>query len=143
MYIFVQVIDDSDAITIFEIAEPVVVEVKPGFVNQISEQLINDPKNCDILKEIQNGDLQIMSKNIISMTSLLNSAGTAETSSKIKDIFSYKRQSCHLNIQKNVRVQKERKNTRSVSEIRTRSVVRSVFLYRRSGCRLKVFASLL
>lgn len=35
-------------------------------------------------------------------------------------------------IQKNVRVQKERKNTRSVSEIRTRSVVRSVVLYRRS-----------
>ena len=53
LYIFVQVIDDSDAITVFEIPEPVVVEVKPGFVDELSQQLLNNPENSNFLKEIK------------------------------------------------------------------------------------------
>ncbi|CAF1093640.1 unnamed protein product, partial [Brachionus calyciflorus] len=88
LYIFIQIFDDLDAITVFEIPEPVIVEVDMKFFESIVNPILNDPISFDLLKEIRTGDLNVASKNIISMTSILNDAPLdIEKKKQIKILF--------------------------------------------------------
>lgn len=88
LYIFVQIIDDSDAITIYEIEKPVVVQVRHDVLSQLSNQLANDPENSEFFKQIKYGNLQQASTNMISMSMLLKEQPNNEQDNyKIKDLF--------------------------------------------------------
>ncbi|RNA19749.1 polycystic kidney disease 1-like 2 [Brachionus plicatilis] len=88
MHLFVQIIDDSDAITIYEIENPVVVEVRQDILLGLTNQLVNDPENSEFFKQIKSGDLHQASANIISMSLLLREqTENAENNQKIKDLF--------------------------------------------------------
>ena len=70
--LFVQIIDDADAITVYEI--PTLVAVLP-IANQTQEieyEVINGLNGTEFTQSLSTGDLQICAKNIISFTSMLN-----------------------------------------------------------------------
>lgn len=70
--IFVQVIDDSDAITVFEVPGELVVEPKEGITEEYTNELLNGLKNSVFVKDLFSGDLQLAAKNIISFVSIIN-----------------------------------------------------------------------
>lgn len=88
LYIFVQIIDDSDAITIYNIEKPIVVEVRQDILSQLSDQLVNDPENSEFFNQIKYGDLQQSSTSMISMSMLLKEQPDNDQDNyKIKDLF--------------------------------------------------------
>lgn len=86
-----QIIDDDDAITVFDIPNKVIVEPKDGTVDLFVNELLTDSANSAFVSDISNGDLQLVAKNIISFTSLLNSdsnnGSNESTRLQIKDMF--------------------------------------------------------
>ena len=91
LFLFVQIIDDSDAITIFDLKNPITVKPRPDYLANVSKQLLDNPENSSFLKMLKNADLQQSSRNIISISSMLNDQNSNTTSSqdaeKIKNIF--------------------------------------------------------
>ncbi|CAF0988120.1 unnamed protein product, partial [Brachionus calyciflorus] len=72
LFVFVQVIDDSDGITIYEIPQIITVELMSGFLNDFSNQILNNPEQSNFLNDIKNGNLQDSSSSLISINSLIN-----------------------------------------------------------------------
>ena len=70
--LFVQIIDDADAIAVYEIPTLVTVIPIPDQIEQIKYEVINGLNGTNITQSLSTGDLQICAKNIISFTSMLN-----------------------------------------------------------------------
>lgn len=73
--LFVQVIDDLDAITVFTIPEKVTCLIKNGTIELVSEELLLKIAKSDFTKELFSGNSQLVAINIISFTSILNNPG--------------------------------------------------------------------
>ena len=82
--IFVQVIDDSDAIASFNITTPVIVRPTNDSVGDLTASILSGDPDSGILKEIDSGDLQNMARNIISLTSIINTQSLNETDLETK-----------------------------------------------------------
>lgn len=79
--LFVQVIDDADAITVFEIPGYLTVEPKEGITEGFAVELLNDQADSGFVKDLLSGDLQLAAKNIICYTSILNGQDDSSNSS--------------------------------------------------------------
>ena len=82
--LFVQIIDDSNAISIYYIAEEIKVVPLPSFVDGIMSDLISGKENSDFIRQLKSNDLQIVSRNIIAFTSLLNKLSSSNDSISVK-----------------------------------------------------------
>ena len=72
MYLIVNVIDDSGGATVYEI--PTVVNVYPNdqLADQIANSLFDTTQSSPFLLDINSGNLNLVSKNVISLTSVFN-----------------------------------------------------------------------
>lgn len=70
--IFVQVIDDLDSIGAFVIPNQIVVEPKAGIADKFTNELLSGTVDSNFMRDLNSGDIQLTSKNIISLASLLN-----------------------------------------------------------------------
>ena len=73
--IFVQIIDDCDAITVYNIPYKITVQPKPGLLEDVTSQLLGNQMSASspFFKDLLSGDLNLCAKNIISMQSIANS----------------------------------------------------------------------
>ena len=85
--LFVQIIDDADAIAVYEIPTLVTVLPVANQTQEIEYEIINGLTSSQFTQSLSTGDLQICAKNIISFTSMLN----FETNLTVSIFFSVKR----------------------------------------------------
>ena len=85
MYLIVNVIDDSGGATVYEIPTPVNVYPNDKFADDIANSLMDTTQSSPFLLDINSGNLNLVAKNVISLTSVFNvqslGAATATTGS--------------------------------------------------------------
>jgi hypothetical protein len=72
-YIFVNIIDDSNGIAVFTIDTPVVVTPNDALVSQLLDSLLSSSDvSSQFMLNLNSGNLNLISKNIIGLSSVLN-----------------------------------------------------------------------
>jgi hypothetical protein len=84
--LFVQIIDDDDAIAVYNIPIPVTVRPQEAYISQIEDEIISGNGQSDFYNFLVSDDLQICSRSIISFTSMLN----FQTGLTVRPRFKYK-----------------------------------------------------
>jgi hypothetical protein len=73
LYLFVQIFDDSDAITVFSITTPVVVEVNSTLAENLALDVLSSTSGTSsILADLANSDLKSSVNTILTITSMIN-----------------------------------------------------------------------
>ena len=67
-----QIIDDSDAITVYNIPGFVICKPSDGLIVDITEEILNNGNVSGFAESLKSGNLQIVSENIIAFTSIIN-----------------------------------------------------------------------
>lgn len=70
--LFVQIMDELDAITVYIIPTQIISEMKNGFLDALSKEVLLGSENSNFSIELFSGEFQQVAKNIISFTSILN-----------------------------------------------------------------------
>lgn len=70
--LFVQIIDDSDGIIVYNIPGKIICELRDGFIAGVTEEILNNGGGSAFVKDLNSGNLQTVSKNIIAFTSIIN-----------------------------------------------------------------------
>ena len=71
--IFVNIIDDSDGVVIYNIAQSVIVLPNDNLVTSLINSITNNDQSNQFLKELNSGNLNLVTKNIIALSSVFNS----------------------------------------------------------------------
>jgi hypothetical protein len=79
-YIFVNIIDDSNGITVFTIETPVVVTPNDALVTQLLDSLSSSDMSSQFMLNLNSGNLNLITKNIIGLSSVLNAQQMTSTS---------------------------------------------------------------
>lgn len=88
LYLFVQVFDDSDSYTKYELANPVVVKIDQALVEEAMNGILNDPANFkDNLLSL---DADAAANTLIIFSHILNEQARSNDSSNSSVTFNYK-----------------------------------------------------
>ena len=72
IYLFVNIIDDSDGATVYQISNPVIVEPNDALVGDLAISILTNDPNSQILTDLNSGDLNVVAKNVIALATVLN-----------------------------------------------------------------------
>lgn len=86
IYVFVQIFDDSESMTVFNLEMPIVVKTNPVLANSLMDSLLTNDPNSTLASKILTGDLHTSASNIVSFAALLNNP-VENSSAVILDIF--------------------------------------------------------
>ena len=75
--LFVQIIDDGDGITVYDINEDIFVYPNSAESNKLVDDVLNNP-NSSYLNTLQTGNLQSIGQQMSSFTSTLNMVASAD-----------------------------------------------------------------
>lgn len=81
IYLFVNVIDDSFGTTVFTITTPVNVFPDYQLANSLAASISNNDPNSPILQALNSGNLNIIAKNVIALTTVFNIQSSSNSSS--------------------------------------------------------------
>lgn len=83
LYIYVNIIDNDNGVTTFQIATPVQVDPDMGVLNSVIQQL-SDPTNTGTINNVlASGNSQLATSVLLSVASLLNSVTYSSASSNL------------------------------------------------------------
>ena len=78
---FVNIIDDTDGTTVYNIPTPVIVTPNNNLASSLADSISNSDPNCQFLVELNSGNLNVVSKNVIALTTVFNIQSNSPTSS--------------------------------------------------------------
>ena len=77
--LFVNIIDDTNGITVYNILKPVVVLPNDNLVENLVDSIASNDENNQFIIEVNSGNLNLVSKNIIALTSIFNAQSSLST----------------------------------------------------------------
>ena len=81
LYLFVNIVDDSDGTTVYNIPTPVVVTANDNLADSLAQSITSNDPNCPFLIDLNSGNLNLVSKNVIALTSVFNIQSSSSNSS--------------------------------------------------------------
>ncbi len=72
IYLIVNVIDDTDGTTVYNILDPVIVLPNSDLANDLAQAIFNNDPNCQALIELNSGNLNLIAKNVIALSTVFN-----------------------------------------------------------------------
>ena len=86
IYLFVNIIDDTQGTTVFQLSTPVTVKPNDQLANSLAESISsNQDAGSPLILELNSGNLNLVSKNVIALSTVFNiqSAASNSTSSSV------------------------------------------------------------
>jgi hypothetical protein len=84
LYLFVNIIDDTYGVTVYNITQPVTVMPNDNLANNLAASIASNDPNSPFLQDLNSGNLNLVAKNVIALSSVFNiqslSTSTATTS---------------------------------------------------------------
>ena len=83
IYLSVNVIDDTEGLTFYQIESPIIVTPNNDLASSISNSMLTNDPSSQIVSQMNSHNLNLVSKSVISMSTVLNveSSGTNSSSS--------------------------------------------------------------
>ena len=81
LYLFVNIIDDTNGITVYNIRQPVVVLPNDNLVTSLIDAISSDDQTNQFLMELNSGNLNLVTKNIIALSSVFNTQSSSSYAS--------------------------------------------------------------
>ena len=72
IYIFVNIIDNNDGVTIYTISKPIVVTSNENFLDELAANLASNNPSLPLLQELNSQNLNLIAKNVIAVAGELN-----------------------------------------------------------------------
>ena len=85
LYLFVNIIDDTYGVTVYNITQPVTVMPNDNLANNLAASIASNDPNSPFLQDLNSGNLNLVAKNVIALSSVFNiqSLSTSSTSASI------------------------------------------------------------
>ena len=80
LYLFVNIIDDTYGTTVYKIAQPVTVMPNDNLANNLAASIASNDPNSPFLQNLNSGNLNLVAKNVIALTSVFNIQGLSSSS---------------------------------------------------------------
>ena len=80
LYLFVNIIDDTYGVTVYNITQPVTVMPNDNLANNLAASIASNDPNSPFLQDLNSGNLNLVAKNVIALTSVFNIQGLSTTS---------------------------------------------------------------
>ena len=75
IYITVNVIDDSNGRTVFNLPHPVTVSPNGAIANSMGDMISSNDPNSPIMQDLNSGNVNLVARNSLILSSVLNSGG--------------------------------------------------------------------
>ncbi len=85
IYLFVNIIDDSTGTTVYLISTPVVVTPNDQLTDDLTTMLATNDPSSQINLELNSGNLNLVAKNVIALTSVFNIQSRSNSSGNISE----------------------------------------------------------
>ena len=72
IYIFVNIIDNNNGVTIYNISKPIVVTSNTNFLDELAANLASNNPSLPLLQEINSQNLNLIAKNVIAIAGEIN-----------------------------------------------------------------------
>lgn len=72
IYLFVNIIDDTDGTTVYLLPTPVTVKPNNQLANSLAESISSNDASSPMVIELNSGNLNLVSKNVISLATVFN-----------------------------------------------------------------------
>ena len=72
IYLSVYVIDDTGGVTIYSLPNTVIVMPNLNVASDLTASILNNDTTCQTLLELNSGNLNLVSKNVIALTTVFN-----------------------------------------------------------------------
>ena len=79
IYLFVNIIDDTDGTTVYYLPNPVIVTPNNNLATSLADSITSSDPNCQFLVELNSGNLNTVSKNVISLATVFNIQSESQT----------------------------------------------------------------
>lgn len=80
-YIFVNIIDDSNGITVYYIETPIVVMPNDELTIQLINSIANNDVNSQLMIDLNSGNMNVISKNVMALSSVFNTQSFTQNTS--------------------------------------------------------------
>ena len=81
LYLFVNIIDDTYGVTVYNLTQPVIVMPNNNLTNSLAASIATNDPNSTFLLDLNSGNLNIVAKNVIALTSDFNIQSLSQSSS--------------------------------------------------------------
>ena len=81
LYLFVNIVDDTNGITVYKIPQPVFVLPNNKLVTTLVDAVSQNDQSNNFLVEVNSGNLNLVAQNVIALTSLFNIQSSTPTAS--------------------------------------------------------------
>ena len=82
IFLFVNIIDDTYGTTVFNLKTPVEVMPNDNLTNDLASSIANNDPTSQILMDLNSGNLNVVAKNVIALTSVFNIQSSSSQSSQ-------------------------------------------------------------
>jgi hypothetical protein len=76
-YLYVNIIDNDGGTTTYQFPSPVVVNQSANLLQTVTDQLLNPTGGGNIVEALYNGDSQLTTQTLLTISSVLNSVNTS------------------------------------------------------------------
>ena len=80
IYLFVNIIDDTYGVSVYNIPQPVIVTPNNNLADQLAATLTSNDPNSPFLQDLNSGNVNLVAKNVIALTSVFNIQSLSPTS---------------------------------------------------------------
>jgi len=80
LYLFVNIIDDTYGVAVYNITQPVTVMPNDNLANNLAASIATNDPNSPFLQDLNSGNLNLVAKNVIALTSVFNIQGLSSSS---------------------------------------------------------------
>jgi len=87
IYLFVNIIDDSYGTTVYTILTPVHVTPDNQLANKLATSISNNDPNSPVLQALNSGNLNVVAKSVIALTTVFNIQSISNSSSSSNSIY--------------------------------------------------------
>ena len=72
IYLFVNVIDDTYGVSVYNIPQPIIVTPNNNLADQLAASITTNDPNSPFLQDLNSGNVNLVAKNVIALTSVFN-----------------------------------------------------------------------
>lgn len=81
IYLFVNIIDDTYGVTVYNLTQPVIVTPNNNLASQLAASITTNDPNSPFLQDLNSGNVNLVAKNVIALTSVFNIQSISSTNS--------------------------------------------------------------
>jgi len=78
----VNIIDDTSGTVVYNIPTPVIVKPNDALANSLADSISNNDPNSPFLVQLNSGNLNLVAKNVIALTTVFNIQSTSSSSNQ-------------------------------------------------------------